>query len=155
MEGKRFIVRVYGLIHNDWKEVLVAEEFHFNTFMRKFPGGGLEFGEGPADCLFREMNEELNVSLPVGDLLHTTRVFIQSAFNPNHQVLGIYFLVKADDRIKDKFRDQSVMPTENGQEFFRWELVENLSSSNLTFPADQQAYEAFLEIRSKLEKSIQ
>lgn len=149
MQGKRFIVRVYGLIHNQWEEVLLAEEFHFNTFMRKFPGGGLEFGEGPADCLHREMQEELNVKLPVGELLHTTRVFIQSAFNPDHQVLGIYFLVEADEQILQTFREGIRIPSQNGEEFFRWVSSENLKPDDITFPADRQAFEAFLELRER------
>lgn len=144
MQGKRFIVRVYGIIHHRWEEILIAEEFHFNTFMRKFPGGGLEFGEGPAECLFREITEELNLEMPVGDLLHTTRVFIQSAFNPDHQVLGIYYLVEATDEALTRFRSRYDRPSLNGQEQFRWVRPEDISADDFTFPADQQAFEAFM-----------
>ncbi len=150
MQGKRFVIRVYGLIHHHWNEVLVAEEFHFDTFMRKFPGGGLEFGEGPAECLYREMQEELNLLLPVGDLLHTTRVFIQSAFNPDHQVLGIYYLVEASDEAVVKYRDSYLLPSRNGEEQFKWVSPEEVNAHDFTFPADQQAFEAFLNVRRKV-----
>lgn len=31
----------------------------------KFPGGGLEYGEGVLECLHREFDEELNVKIDV------------------------------------------------------------------------------------------
>jgi 8-oxo-dGTP pyrophosphatase MutT (NUDIX family) len=149
MPIKRFIIRVYGLIHRNWDEVLLAEEFHFNTFMRKFPGGGLEFGEGPAECLMREIREELGVSLQLGEHLHTTSVFIQSAFNEEHQVIGIYYMVDADDELIARFRDDYSLPEENGVENFRWIHPESISLSDITFAADQQAFEVFLRKRSE------
>jgi len=54
----QFVIRVYGLIINEWEEVLVTDEFQLGQRMTKFPGGGLHFGEGPVDCLVREMQEE-------------------------------------------------------------------------------------------------
>ena len=37
----RFNVRVYGLLFNDEKEVLVTDENRFGIQFTKFPGGGL------------------------------------------------------------------------------------------------------------------
>ncbi|GAJ02545.1 unnamed protein product, partial [marine sediment metagenome] len=51
---QHFVVRVYGLIINDKKEVLLTDEYQLGMKMTKFPGGGLEFGEGPVDCIKRE-----------------------------------------------------------------------------------------------------
>lgn len=144
MAVERFIVRVYGFIHCDWKELLIAEEYHYDTFMRKFPGGGLEFGEGPRDCLQRELKEELNTALAIGDHLHTTGVFIQSAFREEHQVIGIYYLLEADRELLDRFREHPPLPAQNGMEQFRWVSVDKLSLTDITFPADRQAFEAFL-----------
>ena len=53
-----FTIRVYGLIFNERKEILLSDEFQLNTKMTKFPGGGLEFGEGTISCLEREFEEE-------------------------------------------------------------------------------------------------
>ena len=45
----RFNVRVYGvLIVNG--SVLVSDEYIKKNCITKFPGGGLEFGEGTRDC---------------------------------------------------------------------------------------------------------
>ena len=51
---RNFVVRVYGLIINDKKEVLLTDEYQQGMKMTKFPGGGLEFGEGPVDCIKRQ-----------------------------------------------------------------------------------------------------
>ncbi len=57
MNLKHFTIRVYGLIINNNDEVLISDEFQLSTKMTKFPGGGLEFGEGPTDCIKREAIE--------------------------------------------------------------------------------------------------
>ena len=50
---EKFIIRVYGIaIHNG--HILVCDEIWYDTFMTKFPGGGLEYGEGTIDCLKSE-----------------------------------------------------------------------------------------------------
>lgn len=146
MEVKRFVIRVYGLIHSAMKEVLIAEEFHYNTFMRKFPGGGLDFGEGTVDCLRREIREELNVDAEIGAHLHTTDVFVQSAFNGEHQVVGIYYLVEAPVELLKKHRDSYELPVVNGEERFRWVAVSDLAKEEFTFPVDQMAVKAFLKL---------
>jgi 8-oxo-dGTP diphosphatase len=60
----RFNVRVYGiLIHEE--NVLVSDEYIKGKFITKFPGGGLEFGEGTLDCVVREFKEELGLDVEV------------------------------------------------------------------------------------------
>ncbi|MBP9881081.1 MAG: NUDIX domain-containing protein, partial [Chitinophagales bacterium] len=57
-----FNVRVYGLlIHNN--QILIVKEPIKNNQVIKFPGGGLEFGEGTIDGLKREFKEELGVDI--------------------------------------------------------------------------------------------
>ena len=59
MKGS-FIIRVYGIVINQNEEVLISDEFQMNMKMTKFPGGGLEYGEGIIDALKREFREECN-----------------------------------------------------------------------------------------------
>jgi 8-oxo-dGTP diphosphatase len=142
--GKFFNVRVYGLITSPANELLIAEEFHYDTFMRKFPGGGLQFGEGPRECLIREINEELNIGVRSLQHFYTTDFFIASAFNPDHQVLGIYFKVELEKDGANAFRDPYTLPKQNGEEFFRWVPAQQIRWEDFTFPADQAAVKAFL-----------
>lgn len=58
----QFNIRVYGFLIED-KKVLVTDEFRLGIFMTKFPGGGLQFGEGTIDCLKREFMEEMNIPI--------------------------------------------------------------------------------------------
>ena len=53
-----FNIRVYGLIVKD-EAILLSKELIFGKETYKFPGGGLEFGEGIIDGLKREFNEKI------------------------------------------------------------------------------------------------
>ena len=57
----KFNLRVYGILINKNNEVLLSSELRFEKPMIKFPGGGLEFGEGLVDCLKREFQEECGI----------------------------------------------------------------------------------------------
>jgi 8-oxo-dGTP diphosphatase len=91
---RRFNVRVYGICFNDKDELLVADEFIKGMELTKFPGGGLEFGEGTRDCIQREFLEETGQEIEVIRHFYTTDFFVASAFNPQSQVISIYYLVK-------------------------------------------------------------
>ena len=80
-----FNIRVYGLLINKQKQVLVSDELIRGNYITKFPGGGLEFGEGTRDCLKREFMEEMNLNVATGEHIYTTDYFQMSAFNPEHQ----------------------------------------------------------------------
>ena len=49
-----FNLRVYGILINEQNQLLVSDEYIRGMKITKFPGGGLEFGEGTRDCLKRE-----------------------------------------------------------------------------------------------------
>lgn len=96
---KQFNIRVYGILINDQKQVLVSDELIRGQYYTKFPGGGLEIGEGTRDCLKREFMEEMDLTVEVLDHLYTTDFYQQSAFNPDHQIISIYYLVKPLEEI--------------------------------------------------------
>jgi len=95
-----FNVRVYGILINEQREVLVSDELFRGNYITKFPGGGLEFGEGTRDCLKREFQEELDLLIEVDRHIYTTDFFQPSAFNPEHQIISIYYSVRALEPFK-------------------------------------------------------
>lgn len=101
---QRFTIRVYGILLNDQKQVLVSDEFIRGNYYTKFPGGGLELGEGTRDCLKREFKEEMDLNVEVGNHIYTTDYFQVSAFNPEHQIISIYYYAKALEEIKAPLR---------------------------------------------------
>jgi 8-oxo-dGTP pyrophosphatase MutT (NUDIX family) len=142
----RFNIRVYGVLINDQKQVLVADELIRGKYYTKFPGGGLEFGEGTRDCLKREFIEEMNLKVEVGEHLYTTDYFQVSAFNPDHQILSIYYLVTPLEaitvRLSDKVFDfdetqMDFYKQRNEIESFRFIDWNDLSEDSVTLPIDK------------------
>lgn len=141
-----FNIRVYGILVNDKKQVLVSDEYIRGNYYTKFPGGGLEFGEGTRDCLKREFKEEMDLNVEVGDHIYTTDYFQMSAFNPEHQIISIYYAAKALEPIKAPLRDkvfdfdeqQLAVYREKGEtETFRFINWEDFSSESVTLPIDK------------------
>ena len=141
-----FNLRVYGVLINEQKQVLVADELVRGMYITKFPGGGLEFGEGTRDCLKREFKEEMDLEVEVGEHLYTTDYYQQSAFNPAHQIISIYYNVNALEEIKVPLRtkpfdfdvQQMKLYEETGEtETFRFINWNDFSSESVTLPIDK------------------
>jgi ADP-ribose pyrophosphatase YjhB (NUDIX family) len=139
-------VRVYGILINEQKQVLVSDEFIRGGYYTKFPGGGLEYGEGTRDCLKREFLEEMNLSVEVGEHLYTTDFFQVSAFHPDHQILSIYYMVKPLEEISVRLStaafdfDEHQMAVYNAKketESFRFIDWNDLSEDSVTLPIDK------------------
>jgi ADP-ribose pyrophosphatase YjhB (NUDIX family) len=141
-----FNVRVYGILINEKKQVLVSDEYIRGNYYTKFPGGGLEFGEGTRDCLKREFMEEMNLIVAVEEHIYTTDFFQMSAFNPSHQIISIYYAAKALEPIKVPLRNkvfdfdeqQLAVYKEKGEtETFRFINWDDFSSECVTLPIDK------------------
>lgn len=141
-----FSIRVYGILINEKKQVLVSDEFIRGSYYTKFPGGGLEFGEGTRDCLKREFKEEMDLEVEVGNHLYTTDFFQMSAFNSQYQILSIYYFAKALEEIKAPLRDKpfdfderemKIYEEKKETETFRFIDWEDFSSSSVTLPIDK------------------
>jgi len=94
MSIKKISIRVYGIYLDNDKGLLVTDEIINDKKITKFPGGGLKLGESTINALKREWQEELNVEIEVIKHIHTTDFFQISIFNPEVQVIGIYYQVK-------------------------------------------------------------
>lgn len=142
----RFNIRVYGLLINEQKQVLVSDELIRGSYITKFPGGGLEFGEGTRNCLQREFMEEMNLQVEIGDHIYTTDYFQISAFNPEHQIISIYYFAKALEEIKAPLRDKpfdfdeeqlKVYEATKETETFRFVDWHEFSPESVTLPIDK------------------
>lgn len=141
-----FNIRIYGILINENNEVLVADEYIRGGLYTKFPGGGLEFGEGTRDCLAREFLEEMDLKVQVEEHLYTTDFFQMSAFNPSHQIISIYYRVTALEPIKAPIRQkpfdfdeiQLAVYAEKGEiETFRFIPADFFSAEAVTLPIDK------------------
>jgi len=121
---------VYGLWVTDTgsRSVLVSEEQALGRQIIKFPGGGLEWGEGLIDGLKREWREEMNVSIEVLSHFYTTDFFQPSAFD-NSQIISIYYLVRPLNELR--------LPYNNEQEHFYFLPVGDKLIHNITLPIDK------------------
>jgi 8-oxo-dGTP diphosphatase len=142
----QFNLRVYGILINEKKQVLVADEFIRGAYYTKFPGGGLEFGEGTRDCLKREFIEEMGLAVQVTDHIYTTDFFQMSAFKPEDQIISIYYYVTPLEEIRAPIRDklfdfdaeQLEMYTKTGEtETFRFIDWNDFSAEKVTLPIDK------------------
>ena len=139
---KKFNIRVYGILLNDFREVLVTDEHRMGMNMTKFVGGGLEIGEGITDCLKREWREELGVEIEIIAHFYTTDFFVQSAFNDS-QLISIYYLIKLNSELKIPITNKPFDFKEVKEEAqsFRWLSIDNLSEKEFTFVIDKKVAE--------------
>ena len=142
----RFNIRIYGILINEKRQVLAADEFIRGNYYTKFPGGGLEFGEGTRDCLKREFKEEMNLNVEIGDHIYTTDYFQMSAFNPEHQIISIYYYVNPLEEIKVPLRNKlfdfdeqqlKIYEATGTTETFRFIDWNNFSEESVTLPIDK------------------
>lgn len=124
-----FTIRVYGLLKDEEGNVVVSDEKIKGSLFTKFPGGGLEFGEGTRDCLVREFKEEMNLSVQVNEHLYTTDYFQRSAFNPAHQIISIYYMVRALEPIHIPKQKKPFAFTET--EMARYEQTQQMETFRL------------------------
>jgi 8-oxo-dGTP diphosphatase len=153
-----FNLRVYGILINEKKQVLVSDELIRGNYYTKFPGGGLEQGEGTRECLKREFIEEMDLQIEVLDHIYTTDYYQVSAFNPNHQIISIYYYVKPLEEIKAPLRntpfdfdaDQMKLYDEHKEiETFRFIDWNDFNEGCVTLPIDKIVAKIIREVKSQ------
>lgn len=137
-------IRVYGILKDSKNRVLVSDEFIRGSYYTKFPGGGLEIGEGTRDCLKREFKEETNLDVTTGGHIYTTDFYQVSAFNTNDQILSIYYFVYAAEPINlitktalFDFEPHQIADTAGNSEVFRWAEWNDLTEESVSLPIDK------------------
>ena len=136
---KHFNIRVYGILENEKEEILLSDEYVLDRYMTKFPGGGLNFGEGPEDCIRREALEEFGQPVEIIEHYYTTGFFQKALFYDDHQLISIYYRIRLTAppgfRISEKAFDFEGKV--NGSQSFRWVHPEEIEPEDLTFPIDR------------------
>lgn len=139
-----FTIRVYGILMNEKKNILLSDEIIRGKFYTKFPGGGLEFGESTHECLVREFREETGLTISITQHLYTTDFFQPSAFNEKDQVISIYYLIESNNlsslkiskTVFDFSEDQ--LSGKIQQENFRWIAIDELNEDSVSLPIDKK-----------------
>src|SRR4051812_46053396 len=143
----RFTIRVYGILIDENKRVLLSDEFIRGDCYTKFPGGGMEFGEGTRDCLKREFKEETGLDVTIGEHIYTTDYFQISAFNKKDQIVSIYYYAHPVDptelsRLNTKttvfdFAPHQVADMSAQCELLRWIEWNDLTEEKLSLSIDK------------------
>ncbi|MFN0033224.1 MAG: NUDIX domain-containing protein [Flavobacteriales bacterium] len=135
---QKFNIRVYFLLIENGC-VLVADEIIKGNSYTKFPGGGLEFGEGTIDCVIREAQEELGQEVEVISHFYTTDFFLKSAFDPLQQVVSVYYSVSliGEQKFITTSKRFDFSQTTDDEESFRWVKLEMMKEEEFSFAADK------------------
>lgn len=145
----RFNIRVYFLLSDgDPRRILLSDEVIQGGHYSKFPGGGLEFGEGPEDAAKREAIEELGQEIQLEGHIHTTPFFQESRFLKGHQVICIYYKasLKEPQRFRTSNKANDFPGSPNPEESFRWVSVNSELIDELSFPTDKAALQAYIQL---------
>lgn len=104
-----------------------------NTDVYNLPGGNLEFGEKMAECLIRELQEELQVEVEIGEMLCLADVFIEKK---QKQTLHTVFRGKIISGIPE------LNPAETSALGIHWLPVEELRTVHLYPAIGNELYKA-------------
>ncbi len=131
-----FNVRVYGLLINENNEVLLSDEREYGMDFIKFPGGGVELGEGLIEALKREFMEECLVEIEVLSHFYTTDFYEKSSFNES-QVISVYYFVKAISALQLNVKTKVFDFENQSTQSFRWVKISELMEGDVTFNTDK------------------
>lgn len=130
-----FNLRVYG-IYMRKHEILLTTETSENFSFTKFPGGGIEPGEGITDALKRELNEELRCEVVNQSLYYFNDFYQPSAFHPQQQILSFYYMVELNEMpLLSSFNEKRW--GKNFEVQLHYQSLHELLDEDLTFPIDK------------------
>jgi len=143
-----FNVRVYGLLINAENQLLISDEQSGGRSFSKFPGGGLEYGEGLIDALKREFMEECDAEIEVLSHFYTTDFFEKSSFNDS-QIISIYYLVREAGPLKMTYKTKVFDFEPDTLQCFRWVGLDELKDEDVTFRTDKTVVNMLLSLISQ------
>jgi len=140
-----FNLRVYGLVRSAAGAILLSEERRAGFEFCKFPGGGVQAGEGILDALHREFKEELDAEIIKAEFFYFNEFYQPSRFNPNEQVICFYYLATLRDpeRLTLMVNNLPIGGEDGDYERFRWISLDQINENILTFPIDRKVLSKF------------
>lgn len=145
----KFNIRVYGIFVTPEQKVLVTDEYRLHHYMTKFPGGGLEIGEGLIEGLKRECVEELGQEVNIIRHFYTTDFFQPTKLLPEpQQLVSVYYLIDIQQPYHFKITKNlfDFDPVE-GNQSFRFISLDDLSEEDMTFPIDKVVVKMLKELK--------
>src|SRR5690606_20866544 len=144
-----FTIRVYGVLVNKDLEVLVSDEREGGLEFTKFPGDGLEYGEGLLDGLKREFLEECGARIEILRHINTTDFLVQSVFN-NKQVIGVHYHVGHISPLHGPLSSRrfGFEADEFLVQVSQWVAISRFQADDLTLDMDSASWKTFLSIIS-------
>ena len=105
-------IKVTGAIIQNDKNFLIGRrgKDEKSAGMWEFPGGKLEEGESPKECIKRELKEELNIDAEIGEL------FSSYTYNYNHVSYELFFF-----KVNSFFGE----PVKSVHDKLKWEKLKN------------------------------
>lgn len=158
-----FNLRTYGILINELHQILLSDEHIHGEYFTKFPGGGVELGEGTRDCLKREFREEMNLNIEVEAHIYTTDFFQQSMFKKSDQIISVYYFVKPLEPIQfpliekpfDFTEDQlKAYETSKQIETFRFIDMDKFNEESVNLPIDKIVAKMLAEKRLQLKWNL-
>tara|TARA_B100001059_G_scaffold60093_3_gene55625 strand:- start:20997 stop:21449 length:453 start_codon:yes stop_codon:yes gene_type:complete len=133
--------RVYGFLINNSKQVLVSAERFNGIPLIKFPGGGVEWGEGLQEALIREFKEELKISIGVKENIYFNDFPVESVIDKRYQVQAFFYHVEPLEPMRFS-TVLSLKPPEKNTENFIWVDLKNLNEELFTYEIEKEAVKA-------------
>jgi ADP-ribose pyrophosphatase YjhB (NUDIX family) len=129
-----YTIRVYAILVNEHNEVLLMDESYRGIEFTKFPGGGLEWGEGILACAERELREELSLENITLEQFYTTDFFVESYFDTTTQVISVYY------KCPQPIQKDAVEMTKHDTRLLgmKWVPLAKLTPDDVTFPIDKK-----------------
>lgn len=136
-------IRVYGIFVDAGQRILLSDEFRMGMRMTKFPGGGLQLGEGPEDCLRRECREELGQEVEILSHIYTTGFYQPTWLLPEpRQLISIYYRILVPEPFHFQLSSEAFAYADEveGAQSFRLRSLKEMQEDELTFPIDRYVF---------------
>ncbi|HQV39025.1 MAG: NUDIX domain-containing protein [Flavobacteriales bacterium] len=152
MSISRFNIRVYGLLIHAGR-LLVSDEVIQGVHVTKFPGGGLEPGEGTLDCLRREIQEEMGMEASGLNHFYTTDFFQPSAYRPEDQIVSIYYTFQVEDPGSLGNGERAMGAGADEAQQFRWIPLDMARIEHVDLPIDRVVMKLLINGENRLKAS--